>query len=91
MDLNKFTQAELHNALSTLFLTIQVCAVQINKILAETEKFDAELSMRIVENLKSALDAANDLLIDSYKRQGLTEEAIQERLDMVRKMYGLDS
>lgn len=91
MDLRKFTQAELHNALATLFLGVQVSAVQITKVLTETDKFDAELSMQVVEGLKSALDAANELLIDSYRRQGLTDEDIQERLDAVRKMFGLDS
>lgn len=91
MNLDKFTQAELHNALSTLFLGIQISFVNINEVLTKTDKFDAELSMRIVENLRSALEAANELLIDSYKRQGLTEEAIQERIDAIRKMYGFDS
>lgn len=91
MDLNSFTQAELHNALSVMFLGIQVSAIQINNILTGTEKFDAELSMQIVESLKSTLDAANELLLDSYKRQGLSDEAIESRLNEVKKMFGLDS
>lgn len=91
MDLNSFTQAELHNALSVMFLGIQVSAIQINNILTGTEKFDAELSMQIVESLKSTLDAANKLLLDSYKRQGLSDEAIESRLNEVKKMFGLDS
>lgn len=91
MDLNAYTQAELHQALSTYFLGIQISAVQISKILSETEKFDAELSMQVVESLASTLESANNLLIDSYKRQGLTEEDIQIRLQAVKKMFGLDN
>lgn len=91
MDLNSFTQAELHQGLSILFLGMQVSAAQVYNILTQTERFDAELSMQVIEGLKTTLNAANDLLIDSYKRQGLSDEAIEARLDAVRKQFGLDS
>jgi predicted nicotinamide N-methyase len=91
MNINAYTQAELHNSLALLFLQIQYIGQQINAILVNTEKFDAEISMRIIDELQALLESGNQLLIDSYHRQGLSDADIELRAEVVRKLFDNDS
>jgi hypothetical protein len=84
MDIHIFTHAELHDALSALFYGVQLSAIQINNILTNTEKFDIELSVRVIEHLSAVLESGNQLLIDSYHRQGLTDEQIEQRIKFMK-------
>ena len=90
MDLSSFTQGELHNALGTLFFAINTNAVEVNRILTGTDKFDAELSMQVIETLKASLEAGNALLVDSLHKQGLNDEQIQERIEHAREQFDID-
>jgi hypothetical protein len=90
MNLNDFTLAELHTAVSQVFAQMMLQWVQVRVILTSTEAFDAELSMRLTESMEQSMDHAATLLRDSLHKQGYTDQMIDDRIDEVKKLYGLE-
>jgi hypothetical protein len=88
MDLNAFTQAELHAGFSLIVLQIAALGDKARDMLMQTEKFDAKLSMDFIDAVDDAMHAAHDILMDSLKRQGLTDEQIQARIDHFGELFG---
>ena len=88
MDLNSLTQAELHSGVSLLLIQIVSATVQIREVLTKTEKFDAKASLDFIASMEAAIKAANEILMDSLRRQGLSDEQIESRIEYFKEMFG---
>lgn len=90
MDLNDYSHEELHSALSTGSAQISILWAQMQTILASSEYFDSELSMQAAEAFKVFGEKLNQLLRDSLRGLGFTDEQIDYNVKMIRKALGFE-